>query len=39
MVGTGILNPTVSQVAQSSMPPEQSGLAVAVPADVALETS
>jgi EmrB/QacA subfamily drug resistance transporter len=27
MVGTGILNPTVSQVALSSVPPEQSGLA------------
>jgi EmrB/QacA subfamily drug resistance transporter len=27
MVGTGILNPTVSQAALSSVPPEQSGLA------------
>jgi EmrB/QacA subfamily drug resistance transporter len=30
MVGTGILNPTVSQVALSSLPPEQSGLAAGV---------
>ena len=30
MVGTGILNPTVSQVALSSAPPEQSGLAAGV---------
>ena len=30
MVGTGILNPTVSQVALSSVPPEQSGLAAGV---------
>jgi predicted MFS family arabinose efflux permease len=27
LVGTGILNPTVSQVALSSVPPEQAGLA------------
>ncbi len=27
MVGTGMLNPSVSQVALSSVPPEQSGLA------------
>jgi predicted MFS family arabinose efflux permease len=27
MVGTGMLNPSVSQVALSSLPPEQSGLA------------
>ena len=30
MVGTGILNPIVSQVALSSVPPEQSGLAAGV---------
>ena len=30
MVGTGILNPIVSQVALSSAPPEQSGLAAGV---------
>ena len=30
MVGTGIFNPTVSQVALSSAPPEQSGLAAGV---------
>ena len=30
MVGTGILNPTVSQVALSSAPPERSGLAAGV---------
>jgi EmrB/QacA subfamily drug resistance transporter len=30
MVGTGILNPTISQVALSSAPPEQSGLAAGV---------
>jgi EmrB/QacA subfamily drug resistance transporter len=30
MVGTGILNPTVSAVALSSAPPEQSGLAAGV---------
>lgn len=30
MVGTGILNPTVSQVALSSAPPEQSGVAAGV---------
>ena len=30
MVGTGILNPTVSHVALSSAPPEQSGLAAGV---------
>jgi len=30
MVGTGILNPTVSQVALSTAPPEQSGLAAGV---------
>jgi EmrB/QacA subfamily drug resistance transporter len=30
MVGTGILNPTVSQVALSSAPPEQAGLAAGV---------
>jgi EmrB/QacA subfamily drug resistance transporter len=30
MVGTGILNPTVSYVALSSAPPEQSGLAAGV---------
>ena len=30
MAGTGILNPTVSQVALSSAPPEQSGLAAGV---------
>jgi EmrB/QacA subfamily drug resistance transporter len=30
MVGTGILNPTISEVALSSAPPEQSGLAAGV---------
>jgi len=30
MVGTGILNPTVSQLALSSAPPEQAGLAAGV---------
>jgi EmrB/QacA subfamily drug resistance transporter len=30
MIGTGILNPTISQVALSSAPPEQSGLAAGV---------
>jgi MFS family permease len=30
MIGTGILNPTVSQVALSSAPPEQAGLAAGV---------
>jgi EmrB/QacA subfamily drug resistance transporter len=30
MVGTGILNPTISHVALSSAPPEQSGLAAGV---------
>ena len=30
MVGTGILNPTVSHLALSSAPPEQSGLAAGV---------
>jgi hypothetical protein len=30
MVGTGILDPTVSQVALSSAPPEQNGLAAGV---------
>ena len=30
MVGTGMLNPAVAQVALSSVPPEQSGLAAGV---------
>jgi len=30
MIGTGMLNPAVAQVALSSVPPEQSGLAAGV---------